>query len=186
MSKRAEPWYVHAVLYVIILALTYLLIHVAIIEPNRFIEEEKYYKTESRIRMENLREAQILWNKAKGQFTDNLDSLIYFIKTDTNVQKLRVGFDSLMMRPTDPFDDLVSTESFVADSLYRSPKTFQRYIVQVDTSVSMDTVIDRRGRIVKVDTNIVIGQLYLIQDPDGYGTIGDLFSEALKNTASWE
>lgn len=186
MSKKAEPWYVHAVLYVIIIALTYLLIRVAIIEPNKYIEEERYYKTESRLRMMNIREAQILWNKKYNHFTDNLDSLIHFIKTDSMVQKLRVGYDSLMMRKTDPFKKLVSVNEFVADSLYHSPKTYQPYIIQVDSSVSMDTVIDRRGRIVKVDTNSVIGKLYLIEDPDNYGSIGDVFSEALKNTASWE
>ena len=82
MSSRSEPWYVHAVLYVVIIALTYLLIRVAIIEPNEIIEQERYYKSESRLRMSNIREAEILWYEKYGNYTDNLDSLVYFIKND--------------------------------------------------------------------------------------------------------
>ena len=41
MSKKSEPWYIHAVLYVVIVVLAYILIQVAIVEPNRVVEEEK-------------------------------------------------------------------------------------------------------------------------------------------------
>ena len=58
--------------------------------------------------------------------------------------------------------------------------------MQIDTTVTIDTVINRRGKVVRVDTATVIGTLYYVECPDGYGTIGDLESPTLRNTASWE
>jgi hypothetical protein len=46
--------------------------------------------------------------------------------------------------------------------------------------------VNRRGNIVRVDTITSIGNRYLLEDPDGYGKIGDLNSDALINTPSWE
>ncbi len=185
MVRKSESWYVHAVLMVIIAALTYLLIHVAIIEPNEIINNENYWKTESRLRMMNLKEAQILWETKHGRFTDNLDSLILFLQSDPSVMKAITGWDSVTNRSTNPFDTLTN-DLLVWDSLFHSPKNFNRFIVTVDTTVDVDTVINRFGRIVSVDTLIQIGKLYKIECPDGYGSIGDVNSEALKHTASWE
>ncbi|MBN1300805.1 MAG: hypothetical protein JW995_06280 [Melioribacteraceae bacterium] len=187
MSSKSEPWYVHAILYVIIIALVYVLIHVAIVEPTNVIERRTYIKNESRLRMSNLKEAQILWERNYGKFTDNLDSLINFIKTDTTVANLIAGFDSVRMRSTNPFDPLLNGE-FIPDSLYYYPGNGLRYIMKVDTSIIMDTIINRRGRIVNIDTLVTIGSRYLIETPDtnNKDRIGDLFSDALKNTASWE
>jgi hypothetical protein len=67
-----------------------------------------------------------------------------------------------------------------------SPKSRQRFIVKIDTTLSVDTVITTRGRFVRVDSTLKIGTKYLIEDPDGYGSIGSIESDALKNTASWE
>jgi hypothetical protein len=183
--KKTESWYIHAVLTVIIAALTALLIYVAIIEPNEVIESENYWRTESRLRMSNLKSAEILWEAKHKQYTDNLDSLIHFLKTDVSVQTALAGWDTITKKSTNPFDTL-SNHELVWDSLYRSPKTFQFYKLAVDTSVEVDTVINRRGRIVSIDTLVEIGKLYKIDDPDGYGSIGDLNSEALKHAASWE
>jgi hypothetical protein len=35
-------------------------------------------------------------------------------------------------------------------------------------------------------TKKLIGTKYYIEDPDGYGSVGSLSNDALKNTASWE
>ena len=183
--KKTESWYIHAVLMVIIAVLTYLLIYVAIIEPNEIIESENYWRNESRLRMANLKSAEILWEAKHKQYTDNLDSLVHFLKTDISVQNALAGWDTVLNRSTNPFDTLFN-HTLIWDSLYKSPKTFRYYIVTVDTSVQVDTVINRRGKIVSVDTVIEIGKLYKIEDPDGYGTIGDLKTEALKHAASWE
>jgi hypothetical protein len=52
--------------------------------------------------------------------------------------------------------------------------------------MEIDTVVNQRGRILRVDSTVTIGNLYYIEDPDGYGTIGSIDNDALKNTASWE
>lgn len=185
MNSRTEPWYVHAALYAVIVILAYILIRVAIIEPKEVVESERYFKTESRLRMSDLRAAEKLWQEKNGQFTDNLNNLINFVKYDSLVQKTMTGVDTITGKSTNPFLSL-SVGEFIPDSLYRAPKSHQLYLLQVDTTVSIDTVIDRRGRIKGIDTTIVIGNRYRIECPDGYGTIGDLYSDALKNAASWE
>ena len=66
MNSRTEPWYVHAALYAVIVILAYILIRVAIIEPKEVVESERYFKTESRLRMSNLRAAEKLWQEKNG------------------------------------------------------------------------------------------------------------------------
>ncbi len=183
--RKSEPWYIHTVLYVIIVVLVYLLIRVAIIDPTETLEQEKSYKNESRLRMSNLREAEILWEKKHGNYTDNLDSLIHFIKTDSSVLLAINGIDTVTGKSTNPFIEL-SNGGFSADSLYKTPKSQKPYILKYDESTEIDTVIDVRGRLVKIDTISIIGTRYLLECPDGYGKIGDEFSDALRNTASWE
>lgn len=183
--KRTEPWYYHVPLWIIIAVLAYLLIQVAIVEPQEIMKMERYYKAESRARMSNLRQAEILWEKKFGRYTDNLDSLIKYVSTDSAVIKMMTEIDTITKRSKNPFEPLVSGD-LVFDSLYFSPKSHSYYILKVDTSQSIDTVINRYGKLVSIDTTITIGTRYLLECPDGYGKIGDLYSDALKNTASWE
>lgn len=185
MIAKSEPWYIHLILYVVMAVLVVVLIKVAYIDPNEVIEQEKYYKSESRLRMSNLRSAERLWNTKFGKFTDNIDSLVAFLKTDASIQKAIDGVDSVTGRSTNPFVFL--TDGGLAwDSLYRSPKSGVKYLLEVDTASVADTIIDRRGKILKVDTKTTIGQRYYIKCPDGFGSIGDVRNDALKNTASWE
>ncbi|MDP2362854.1 MAG: hypothetical protein Q8M94_03690 [Ignavibacteria bacterium] len=184
-SKNDDPWYLHAGLYVIIAILTLLLIKVAVIDPTEEINTENYYKKETRLRMANLKEAQILWDKKYGSFASNLDKLIEFVKTDKFVDSIKNGFDSLTMKPANPFK-LLSDGQFTPDSLFTSPKTNQRFVMKIDTSVVTDTVVNPSGKVLRVETKTVIGKKYYIEDPNGYGTIGSLENDALKNTASWE
>ena len=44
MTKKSEPWYIHAILYVVIAILLVVLIKVAIIDPADHIQKEEYYK----------------------------------------------------------------------------------------------------------------------------------------------
>lgn len=185
MSKRSEPWYIHAVLYVVIIVLAYLLVKVAIIDPNRVMEQERYFKAESRLRMSNIREIEKLYEEKHDQYTDDADTLLQFVKNDPFVDSVMAGYDTLTQRSTNPFKDLTHG-AFTPESLFHAPKSGEPYIIAVDTTAEYDSVIDRRGRLVKVDTNITIGERYVIEDPDGYGTIGDLYSDAKQNTASWE
>jgi len=184
-SQAGDPWYVHAALYLVIAILAIILIKVAIIDPKEAVEQDKFWKTESRFRMNNIKAAEILYQKKFGNFTDNLDKLINFVKEDKFVDSVMNAFDSLTMRPANPFKPLSHGE-FTPESLRISPRSFQTYILQIDTSITIDTTINRRGVVVKIDTNRVLGTKYYLEDPDGYGTVGDLFNDALKNTSSWE
>ncbi|MCK9281216.1 MAG: hypothetical protein M0P71_11390 [Melioribacteraceae bacterium] len=185
MSIKSEPWYLHAGLYAVILVLIYVLIRVAILEPQEVVENEKYYKAESRARMLNIREGEKLWFNKYNRFTDSMDSLVNFLKTDPSVQKAITGTDSITGRPTNTFVSLKNGEE-LWDSLFKSPKSGMAFILEVDTSKSADTVIDRRGNVIKVDSSTVIGKRYVVRCPDGYGAVGDLYSDAMRYTASWE
>jgi len=184
-SKNEDPWYIHAGLYFNVAILTFLLIKVAVIDPSAEVEAEKYYKVETRLRMANLKEAQILFQKKNGAFTASLDKLIDFIKNDRFVDSVVNAFDSLTMKPANPFKNL-SEGTFTPDSLFLSPKTYQRFVMNIDTSIISDTVVNPAGKVLRVDTKTVIGTKYYIEDPNGYGTIGSIDNDALKNTASWE
>ncbi len=185
MLTKKEPWYIHVPLYIVILILTYLLIEVAIVQPGEIMKKERYFKKESRLRMTNIKQAEILWQKKFGKYTDNLDSLITFIKTDSSVIKMMTEIDSITKKSKNPFIAL-SNGKFTPDSLYFAPKSHRPYILQVDTNTSVDTVVNRWGKIISIDTTISMGNRYLLKDPDGYGKVGDLYNDALKNTASWE
>jgi len=185
MKSQSDPWYLHAALYLVIAILTIILIKIAIIDPHEYVASERYNRTESRLRMDNIKEAQILWQKKNGNYVGSIDELISFIKFDPYVDSVTHTFDSLMMKIANPFTPLSSGE-FTPDSLKFTPKTHTPYILQIDTSVAVDTVINRRGNITRIDTTITFGTRYYLEDPDGYGTIGSLETDALKNTASWD
>ncbi|QQS37663.1 MAG: hypothetical protein IPM56_06845 [Ignavibacteriales bacterium] len=197
MTTKSEPWYIHAGLYAVIVILIFLLVKIAILDPKEIVQSEKYNRTESRLRMKNLIEAQILWQKKYGTFTDKLDSLVAFVKYDPMVDSVRkavdtvrVGADSFFVRSSDPFKTLINLNfgkvDFNIDSITHTPKSGRMYIVQLDTTTNVDTVVNQRGKLLRVDSSIVIGSTYYIEDPDGYGTVGDTKNPALKNTASWD
>jgi len=182
---KSESRYVHLILYAIIVVLVFVLIKVAYLDPNEILEQEKYYKKESRFRMSNIRAGERLWEAKYGRFTDNIDSLVLFLKNDPSVKKAIEGTDSITHKSTNPFV-LLTHGLFEPDSLLLSPKSRLKYVLQIDTTETADTIIDRRGRIIKIEKNVVKGTKYFVGCPDGYGTIGDVRSEAMKHTASWE
>ncbi len=183
--KKTEPMYIHIILTVVILVLVYVLAEVAYFIPKEKLDNENYWTQESHLRMNNIRQAEILWKNKFKKFTDNLDSLILFIKTDSTVLAKINGYDSLSMKPTNPFDTLTNGR-LDFDSLFYSPKSHKFFILKVDTTVKTDSTFDHRGRFRGIDTTIIIGSKYYLASPDGYGTIGDLERDALINTASWE
>lgn len=184
-SKNDDPWYVHAGLYLIVAILTFLLIKVAVIDPSAEVEAERYFKTETRLRMSNLKEGQILFDKKFGAFTGDLNKLISFIKNDKFVDSVVNAFDSLTMKSANPFIKL-SDGTFTPDSLYYSPKTYTPFVMKIDSSETIDSVVTPSGKFLRVEKKTVIGKKYYIEDPNGYGTIGSIDNDALKNTASWE
>ncbi len=184
-SKNDDPWYLHAGLYLIVAILTFLLIKVAVIDPSAEVEAENYFKTETRLRMANLKEAQILFEKKNGAFAANLDKLINFVKNDRYVDSIVNAFDSLTMKSANPFINL-SDGTFTPDSLFYSPKTHEKFVMKIDSSESIDSVVTPSGKLLRVEKKKVIGKKYYIEDPNGYGSIGSIDNDALKNTASWE
>jgi hypothetical protein len=183
--NKSEPWYIHAVLYAIIIILTLVLIKVAIIDPKKIVNIEKYSKKESRLRMKDLKVAEMLWEKKHGRFSGSLDSLITFLRTDPSVDSAKNATDSLTNKSANPFVNLSNGE-FTPESLYYAPQSHRHYTLQIDTATALDTLVNRRGKIMKVDTVTKIGNLYYLEDPDGYGSIGSLTDTTQKNTASWE
>lgn len=183
--SNQDPWYVHAGLYLVVAILIVILIKVAIIDPKEVVEQERYYKSEARLRMQNIKSAEILWDEKYGSYTDDLDSLILFIKNDPFVDSVVNATDSLTGRSSNPFVALEHGE-FTPDSLMRTPRSQQEFIVMVDTTTNVDSVFNRRNRLLRVDTTVVIGERYYIEDPDGYGTVGSLDNDALRNTPSWQ
>lgn len=173
-SKRKEPAYIHIILLLIIVGLIYLLIQIAIIEPQRAVEQEEYFKQESRLRMLNLKQAEILYKEKFGKFTNNFDSLFNFLRNDEFVQS---KLDSLFKKQ--------KFGGFVIDSLRYSPKSHVEYILQIDSVAYGDSVFTKSGRFLRIDSTIVIGTKYYIECPDGYGSIGDLYNEAKLNVTSW-
>ena len=185
MNHSSDPWYIHAVLYAVIIILIIILVKAAIIDPNKVVAAENYYKTESRARMKDIKEGEILWFKKHGHYTNNLDSLVAFLKTSPAVDSAKNSIDTLLNKSTNPFVNL-SVGKFVPDSLYKTPKSFSPYTLQTDTLINIDTVNSRTGKILRIDSMKQIGSRYFLEDPDGYGSIGSLTNDALINTASWE
>uniref|UniRef100_A0A832DIH4 Uncharacterized protein n=1 Tax=Ignavibacterium album TaxID=591197 RepID=A0A832DIH4_9BACT len=183
--SNEDPWYVHVALYTVIAILTVILIKVAIIDPREIMEKEAYYKKEARLRMTNLKQAEILWQKKNGTFTDNLDKLIDFIKNDKFVDSIVNSIDPVTNKSSNPFIKLSHGE-FTPESLYNTPKSQQRFIIKIDSSEVIDSVFTPSKKFLRTEKRIVKGTRYYIEDPDGYGTIGSLDNDALKNTASWE
>lgn len=185
MFKKDDPWYLHAGLYLVIAVLVFILIKVAVLDPSDIVEREKYNKNEARLRMKNLKEVQLLYFKKNKKFTNDLNELIKFYNTDSSIDSIKNAVDSMTNKSANPFINL-SNGTLVADSLLRTPGSQQFFILSVDSTKSLDTVITTAGRFVRIDTTIKKGTRFKIEDPDGYGTIGDLENEALKTAVSWE
>jgi len=141
----------------IIVLLIGVLIYV-LYEPYVIFEQEIYYKAESRLRMENIRVAQLKFisdPKGVGKYNNSLDSLILYIKA---------GLESGTLKKEE-FKPLTSG-TFVPESLARTPKSWVPYML-----ATVDTAVIKK---------------YVLECPDGYGTIGSLTEEEKLNKADWE
>ena len=196
-TNKFNVWYINVVLYAIIVFLSYLLLKIGVWDPKEMIRKEEFFKNESRLRMINLREAENLFYEKYQRYTGSLDTLIMFLKNDELPTKKIIGRDTITNRKTNPFKPLLSLPlkdvdtvfyftKRIPDSLWHSPKSRNPYILLIDTIRTSDTIVDRRGKILRVETKVQTGTKYSLECPDGYGTIGDLYNDALKNTPSWE
>lgn len=122
-------------------------------QPYQIREEEEAFRRESRARMINIRQAQLLHIGATSRYAESLDSLVAFVRSRPD-SVLATHFQPLTM------------SAFAPESLLHTPKTWRSY------------------RLTAVDTTII--KKYLVEDPDGYGSIGSLTDDQRVNKASWE
>jgi len=140
------------ILKIIIVLLMAVLVYV-IYEPYQIQAQEESYRSESRLRMVNIRAAQLQFIGQHGRYVSTLDSLVMFINT------LPDSIRSSAFLP-------LSGGTFTAELLLTSPKSNRPYVL------------------VSVDTSAI--KKYVLEDPDGYGSIGSLTDDARVNKASWE
>jgi len=142
------------VLKFVIVILFGVLVYV-VYQPFVIQQQEQLYQKESRLRMLNLRTAELQYISDFGVYASSPDSLVSFIK-----RKIERG--SLSEQNFKP----LSRTPFVPESLLHTPKSLRPY------------------KITAVDTTVI--KKYIIEDPDGYGSIGSLTDENRINKASWE
>lgn len=92
-------------------------------EPFEVIRTEDRQRTESRLRMTNLRNAQMFYFRQYQTYQRDVDSLITWIQSDSLV----VAKSDSLFRP-------LRLGEFVADSLRYSPRSHRRYVIEVDDS----------------------------------------------------
>lgn len=136
-----------------VIALLFVILAYVLYEPYQIRKEEETYQNESRARLINLRQAQLLHISQRSRYNTSLDSLVQFIHTLPDSTR------------TAYFKPLVLS-SFVPESLLHAPKSWKSYRLQV------------------VDTTAIMK--YILEDPDGYGSIGSLTDDSRVNKASWE
>ncbi|HEX9614504.1 MAG TPA: hypothetical protein VGA55_03330 [Bacteroidota bacterium] len=106
----------------VIVVLLGILLYV-IYEPYQIREEEEMYRRESRARMVNIRQAQLLYISDHLIYCNNLDTLVAFVKAKPD-SVLISQFKPLVMSP------------FAPESLLHTPKTSRPYkLATVDTTV---------------------------------------------------
>ncbi len=142
------------ILKLVIVLLLALLVY-TIWEPFNTVKQDEINQRESRARMSNIRNAQIFYFRQHQTYLRDLDTLIYWLRTDS----LAVLKSDSLFRP------LVKS-AFSPELLKYSPRSQTEYKVLVDDSSTT--------------------QRYLIECPDGYGSIGSLTDISLLHRATWE
>ncbi len=104
----------------IIVVLVGLLIYV-IYEPYQIREQERQFRHESRLRMLNVREAQLQHINRFFRYNSSVDSLVQFIRDSLIAQNINLE----RFRP-------LSHGLFTPESLLYSPRTHRPYILMAD------------------------------------------------------
>lgn len=135
--------------------------------------------------MNNFKADETLLHKKFDNYTDKLKKYIQFLWEDKFVDSVMNSYDSLTMRPYNAIKSLHYGE-FTPEIIEISTKTYQSYILQIDSSISIDKTINRSGTVVRADTTKILDTKYFREGPDGYVTFGALTKETSKNAASRE
>jgi hypothetical protein len=108
------------VLKIVIVLLIGVLLY-TIWEPFDIIRTQDQQRVESRLRMTNIRNAQMFYFGQHQTYQRDLDSLIYWITTDSLV----IAKQDSLFRP-------LREGEFIAESLKYSPRSHEPYILEVD------------------------------------------------------
>jgi hypothetical protein len=169
--------------YSLIVLLSILLVKIAYFDPKLESEVAEYYKSESRLRMHNLRCAQRAYFEKNKRFCGKIDELIAFVNSSEAgiIMDSTIGLDSALFS-----FKLLSNGELTADSLKFSTKVHTPYPILLDTVRVLDSVFSKKGEYIRVDTSFTLGSRFKIIDPSGYGSVGNLYFDATKFSASWE
>jgi len=189
MSKRTDPWYIHVGLYIVIVGLVAVLINVAVIEPKDVAETARYQKAEARLRMENIQEALKLFEMKNGKLTDSKQEILSFINSD----RMKAIKDSLKndeltgasYKEPDPFKNH-SDGTFVPDSMFMNPYTYQPFVLKVVPIYQTDSVfVNNKFR--NIDSTLKSTN-YFILNPATEEFIGDTTTTNIltKHKVSWK
>ncbi len=151
-SRQTKSLVIQIVMGVVIVVLVFLLYRTISVPAERIQRQEELTEL-TRARMIDIREAMIRYEQQYDDFPSTLDSLVLFVKED-----------SLMQANINE----IYGSNFEPDSLPFSPRTGERFILQVNDTSQVDT--------------------YLLRDPDREGDyIGTLEPNPTEvNAASWE
>ncbi len=119
------------VLKIVIVLLIGVLVY-TIWEPFEIIRTEEQNRTESRLRMANIRNAQMAYYAEYQTYQSDLDSLIRWIQTD-----------SLVVAKRDSIFKPLSAGVFIPESLKYSPASHTEYEIQVDDTSSTHRYVIR-------------------------------------------
>jgi hypothetical protein len=153
---------IQGILAIVIVGLAYFLF-VSITAPYEAVERDEALTEQVRERMNKIRSAMIYYERQNRRYPSTLDSLVYFIKTD-----------SLLSIPGKA-DSVFEEPGFVADSLLRSPRNGQPFKLAVNDTARVKTYLLEAPDCPRFEPDC---------DPDFIGTL--LPDVTLLNAASWE
>lgn len=154
-SRNTARSFLQVFLALVIAGLSYYLYH-SITAPYEKVERQRELTEMTRQRMKQVRTAMVRHNEARDGYPHTLDSLVEFVKTD-----------SLLVNARDSVFDLAEGAEFNPDSLPYSPRTGNKFILEVNDTLETPT--------------------YVLRDPDSRDSIGTVGADITElNAASWE
>ncbi len=154
-SRNTARSFLQVFLALVIAGLSYYLYH-SITAPYDRIERQREITQMTRQRMTQIRTAMVRHNEVRDGYPQSLDSLVEFVKTD-----------SLLVNARDSVFELAEGTEFNPDSLPFSPRTGNRFELEVNDTLETPT--------------------YVLRDPDSRDSIGTTTGDITDlNAASWE
>jgi hypothetical protein len=154
-SRNTVRTLLQVFLALVIAGLAYYLYY-SITAPYEVIERQREMTQLTRERMTQIRTAMVHHNEVRDGYPHSLDSLVEFVKTD-----------SLLVNARDSVFGISEGSEFNPDSLPYSPRTGNRFVLEVNDTLETPT--------------------YVLRDPDSGDSIGTVTPDITElNAASWE